>query len=97
MLAYSIVKYLILDQCIETLFSKVYFNFKTPDDRIVKIIHEIYTIYSRAKLDEGINVGSFDDFYNEQLRVYGNTRDPYGLLRIQLNYMRGKYPNYVEN
>ena len=96
MLVHSILKYLILDQCIETIFDKIYYNFQKPDDKIINIIKEIYLIYKNVKTRDGINIGSFEQFYEEQmnmLRYSGN--NTYTLLCIQLEFMKKKYPEYV--
>lgn len=96
MLIHSILKYLILDQCIETLFDKVYYNFQKPDKKIINIIKEIYRIYSKAKMREGISIGSFEQFYEEQmnmLRYSGN--NCYRLLTIQLEFMKNRYPECI--
>ena len=98
MLIHSILKYLILDQCIETLFDKVCFNFQKPDDRIIKIMYEIYYIYYHVKLNEGVNIGSFEQFYEDQMRtfVYSGS-NTYKLLCIQLDFIKNKYPEYALN
>lgn len=96
MLVHSIIKYLILDQCIETMFNKIYINFQTPDDRMIKIIRQIYHIYSNAKLSEGINIGTFEQFYEEQMNMLKYSGDnTYSLLCIQLDFMKKKYPEYI--
>lgn len=96
MLIHSILKYFILNQCIETMFDKIYYNFQKPDDKIINIIQEIYKIYKAVKKDEGINIGSFEKFYEEQmsmLKYSGN--NTYRLLTIQLNILKSKYSEYV--
>lgn len=90
-----LIRNIILNQCLEVLFERLFSNFVIPDERTRVIVREIYRIYKEVKFREGINIGSFEEFYEELMRMYSNsggTDEVVNFVMSQLKLLQDKYP-----
>lgn len=95
MILKALIRYFILNQCVEVAFDHIRRNFTIPDEKTKAVIFEIYRIYREVQNREGVDIGSFDDFYGELMRVYlgsGMGTDVYRYVVIQLEMLRERHP-----
>ena len=94
MITVSLLKYIILDKCLEIFFRHIHLNFIKPSEECKELLYRIYKIYKRQKEDEGINVGNFENFFIEEMSIYSTVNDPIRLMRSQLEHLEKEYPEY---
>jgi len=95
MIMIKALKYLILENCLEVFFERLKTNISVPSEETFTLLEKIYRIIKQVRDDQGINIGSFDDFCKEELMMVSYTVDPIGRLKLQLLNLQIKYPIYA--
>jgi len=91
----ALVRHFILNQCIEVGFSRLKRNMHLPKEDVREILLEIYRIYRNVRLEDDVDIGSFEDFESELMRVYlgaGEGKSVYDYVVTQLELLKAKYP-----
>lgn len=97
MILIASLRYIILDKCIDVFFRNVYGNFFNPeimDSKFIEMNKKIYEIYKKVKGQEGIDIGTFEDFCRDQHSIFSYGTNSEELLEIQLTYLQEKYPEF---
>ncbi len=92
---FKAIKYLILENCIDVFFQRVFLNFADQKENIFSLMRQIYMIMKQVRDDQGIDIGSFEDMCSEYFSMYSYSPDIEKKLKIQLRNLQLKYPKYV--